>query len=116
MELFLYQITQSRSGDKANDSDISVFAPNEKIYNFLEDNLTPTVIKSKLSSIVDGKVIRFAVPNLLALKFLLTDALGGGASGSLRIDNLGKSIGGIFSTIKLNLPEELLENVKIRPV
>ncbi len=114
MKLFLYQITQSRSGDKANDSDVSVFAPNETIYNFLKDNLTPNVVKSELSSIVDGEVIRFEVPNLLALKFLLSDALGGGASGSLRIDNLGKSIGGIFSTIKLDFPEDLLKNVKIK--
>ncbi len=115
MKLFLYQITQSRSGDKANDSDVSVFAPNETIYNFLKDNLTPNVVKSELSSIVDGEVIRFEVPNLLALKFLLSDALGGGASGSLRIDNLGKSIGGIFSTIKLDFPEDLLKNIKIQP-
>ncbi len=114
MELFLYQITQSRSGDKANDSDISIFAPNESIYNFLKESLTLAVVKSTLSSIVDGKVVRFEVPNLLALKFLLADALGGGASGSLRIDNLGKSIGGIFSTIKLDFPEELLKNVKIK--
>ncbi len=115
MKLFLYQIAQVRSGDKINDSDVSVFAPNESIYNFLKESLTLAVVKSTLSSIVDGKVVRFEVPNLLALKFLLTDALGGGASGSLRSDNLGKSIGGIFSTIELDLPEVLLKAVHIRP-
>ncbi len=114
MRLFLYQIAQTRSGDKANDSDVSLFAPNKKIYEFLKKNLTPDIVKSKLSSIVEGEVVRFEVPNLLALKFLLTDALGGGASGSLRSDNLGKSIGGIFSTLELDFPEEIVKDVKIR--
>jgi hypothetical protein len=33
------------------------------------------------------------LPNLLALKFVLNDALAGGAARSLRSDNLGKTIG-----------------------
>ena len=39
-----------------------------------------------------ARVVRYEVPNLQALNFLLYDVLGGGASRSLRSDNQGKTL------------------------
>jgi len=43
---------------------------------------------------VQGRVVRYEVDNLEALNFVLHDALDGGATRSLRIDSLGKSLAG----------------------
>jgi hypothetical protein len=39
------------------------------------------------------------VPNVLALKFVCTAALGGGGPSSLRADNLGKAMGGALLSL-----------------
>ena len=41
---------------------------------------------------ITGPVRRYELPNVLALKFVLDGALGGGAARSLRSDNLGKTL------------------------
>lgn len=104
----LRDIVLARSGDKGNDCDISVFAPNAKIYNYLCQVLTPAVVKAHFGDWVQGPVERFEVPNVLALKFLCRDALGGGASSSLRLDNLGKCFGPNLLRLEIDIPAALL--------
>lgn len=104
----LSDIVLARSGDKGNSCDISVFAPNEKMYEHLLDVLTPDVVKEHFGEWVQGAVERFEVPNVLAIKFLCHEALGGGASASLRLDNLGKCFGPAILRIEVDVPDELL--------
>lgn len=104
----LRDIALARSGDKGNNCDISVFAPNEAVYKHLVDVLTPDLVKAHFGHWVQGEVERFEVPNLLALKFLCHDALGGGASASLRLDNLGKCFGPGLLRLEIDVPTELL--------
>lgn len=104
----LRDIVLARSGDKGNDCDISVFAPNVAVYEHLRNVLTPEVVKAHFGPWVQGPVERFEVPNLLALKFLCRDALGGGASSSLRLDNLGKCFGPGLLRLEIDVPAHLL--------
>lgn len=104
----LRDIVLARSGDKGNDCDISVFAPDEKLYDHLLKVLTPDVVKEHFGEWVQGPVERFEVPNVLALKFLCREALAGGASASLRLDNLGKCFGPSMLRIEVDVPDELL--------
>lgn len=104
----LRDIVLARSGDKGNNCDISVFAPNEAVYNHLLDVLTPDVVKAHFGHWVQGDVERFEVPNVLALKFLCHEALGGGASSSLRLDNLGKCFGPNLLRLEIDIPTQLL--------
>lgn len=106
----LEDIVLARSGDKGNHCDISVFAPNEALYNHLLRVLTPDVVKRHFGEWVQGPVERFEVPNVLAIKFLCHDALGGGASASLRLDNLGKCFGSSMLRIEVDVPDDLLPN------
>lgn len=105
MEVRLVDMVQVRCGDKGNDSDITIFAPNEENYEFLKENLTEERIKSYFGDLVQGKVLRYEVPNVLALKLHLQGALGGGAASSLRIDNLGKTMGAALLRMKIEVPE-----------
>jgi hypothetical protein len=55
-----------------------------------------------------GEVERFEVPNLLALNFLLHDALGGGGTASLLTDAQGKTHGQGMLEMEIEIPGELL--------
>lgn len=107
----LKDLAQARSGDKGNSSDISLFAPNEEIYEVFKKEVTAERVKGFFTGIVEGEVYRYEVPNVLALKFLCTEALGGGAPSSLRLDNLGKCFGSNLLRMEIDIDEKLLNEV-----
>jgi len=88
----LVELAHARSGDKGDKADLSLFAPDQATYDLLEREVTVARVKKHFEGIITGKVERFEVPNVLALKFVLHGALDGGASRSLRSDALGKSL------------------------
>ena len=104
MRLRLAQIAHARSGDKANRADIGLFAWDDAGYAVLAAHVTRERVATHLAHLLSAdpaadatalaaRVMRFDLPNLLALKFVLDGALDGGAAASLRSDNLGKTIG-----------------------
>lgn len=92
MNIPLARLAHARSGDKGDISDIGLFAPDAATYHLLVREVTAERVKAHFDGIVTGTVRRYELPNLLALKFVMTGALGGGASRSLRSDNLGKTL------------------------
>ena len=68
-----------RSGDKGDAVDISVFAPTRAIYEVLRQAVTAPRVNDFFSGMAAGPTQRYEVPNLLALKFVVQGALGGGA-------------------------------------
>ena len=104
----LRELCGVRSGDKGNLSDLSLFADDSETYEFLVSVVTAEIVKSHFGEIVEGEVTRYEVPNLLALKFVMTDALGGGGPRSLRSDNLGKTLGGALLRLEVEVPQKLL--------
>jgi len=88
----LVELVHSRSGDKGDIANIALFAPDQATYNLLVREVTAERVRSHFEGIVTGRVERYAVPNVLALNFVLHGALNGGASRSLRSDALGKSL------------------------
>jgi hypothetical protein len=104
----LNEIAQSRSGDKGNTINIGVFAPNLGIYQVLLAELTTVSVKKHFSGLVKGKVTRYELPNILAMNFVLTEALDGGGSSSLRLDNLGKCFGSNMLRMEIEVDDELL--------
>ena len=95
--LRLADIAHARSGDKAGRADIGLFAWNAAGYALLERCVSAERVAAHFAHLAPGgqalTVDRHLLPNLLALKFVLNDALAGGAARSLRSDNLGKTIG-----------------------
>jgi hypothetical protein len=88
----LRAIAHSRTGDKGNISNISVIAYDAKDYPLLLEQVTADRVKAHFSGIVAGEVVRYELPNLAALNFVMDQALGGGVTRSLALDAHGKSL------------------------
>jgi hypothetical protein len=90
----LYDLAYGRSGDKGNIANISVIARSPEAYRDIKAKLTAERVKAHLGDLVKGRVVRYDLDNIEALNFVLYEALDGGATRSLRIDGLGKSLAG----------------------
>jgi hypothetical protein len=104
----LRDICGVRSGDKGDISDISVFADDRDTYEALLPQLTTERVAAHFGELVSGPVERYLAPNVLAIKFVLHGALGGGASMSLRSDSQGKTHGLSLLRLRVELPAELV--------
>jgi hypothetical protein len=100
----LREIAHSRSGDKGNTSSISVIAYHERDYPRLLRHVTPERVKAHFGDLVAGDVIRYEIPSLGALNFVLRQALGGGVTRSLVLDTHGKSLSSAL--LDLELPDQ----------
>jgi hypothetical protein len=100
----LGEIAHSRTGDKGNTSNISVIAYDERNYPLIERFITVERVKAHFSQIVRGDVVRYELPQLGALNFVLKGALGGGVTRSLALDAHGKSLSSAL--LDLDLPDE----------
>ena len=88
----LRELAHTRTGDKGNISNISVIAYREADFELLKLFLTAKRVKKFFSHIVRGEVIRYELPAIGALNFVMHDALGGGVTRSLALDKHGKSL------------------------
>jgi len=88
----LREIAHSRTGDKGNISNISVIAYDPAQYPLIEKYVTAEKVKEFFSDIVKGEVIRYTLPNIGALNFVMQNALGGGVTRTLSLDIHGKSL------------------------
>jgi hypothetical protein len=112
MLMYLRDLAQARSGDKGNVSDIALFAITRDVYDLLKREVTAERVKEHFKGICFGEVERFEVPNVLALKFVLHEALGGGGPSSIRIDNLGKSLSAALLRMQIEVPEPLSSSIQ----
>ena len=96
-----------RSGDKGDISDLALFADTEAAYEAILDQVTAERVKAHFGDLVAGPVERFEARNVLALKFVMHDALGGGAPRSLRADNLGKTLGASLLRMVIDVPDDV---------
>lgn len=103
----LREIAFARSGDKGNSANIAVFGRTPKAYAWLQENLTARRVEEYFRPLGVGMVVRYDVPNLEALNFILPHVLGGGGSRSLRIDAQGKTLGMALLEMAINAPKEL---------
>jgi len=90
----LYDLAYGRAGDKGDIANISVIARSSEAYAEIKAKLTPERVKAHLGDLVSGEVVRYDLDNIEALNFVCHRALDGGATRSLRIDTLGKSLAG----------------------
>ena len=90
--MILRQLAHSRTGDKGDISNISVIAYDPADYEILRAQVTAERVRAHLSSVVKGEVVRYELPGLAALNFVLFRALGGGVTRSLALDTHGKAL------------------------
>lgn len=101
-EIYLHEIAHGRSGDKGDTSNVCIFARDPKDYEWIRREVTVEKVKAYFGDMVKGEVVRYEVPSLHGFNFVMKHALGGGATHSLRLDTLGKSMGSAFLRMKIN--------------
>lgn len=102
----LKEIAHARSGDKGNIVNIGVFAKKSEYYPILLEQLTEQSVKQFFEGLVLGDVTRYELPNVEGLNFVCTEALDGGGSSSMRVDNLGKCFGSNILRFEVNVPKD----------
>lgn len=102
----LKEIAHARSGDKGNTVNIGVFAKKSEYYPLMLEQLTADRVKEFFQGLVFGDVMRYELPNVDGLNFVCTDALDGGGSSSLRVDNLGKCFGANLLRFEIEIPDD----------
>ncbi|MEO4178216.1 acyclic terpene utilization AtuA family protein [Acinetobacter pittii] len=112
IEVPLIEIAHARSGDKGNHSNIGVIARKAEYLPWIRAALTEEAVASYMQHVLDaekGRVIRYELPGLNALNFMLENALGGGGVASLRIDPQGKAFAQQLLDMPVKVPAHLLE-------
>jgi hypothetical protein len=101
----LIELCHARSGDKADASDISLFANDDAAWAIIRRAVTKERIAEYFRPVATGPVEMWEVANVQALKFLVHGALGGGAPRSLRSDNLGKTFAAALLRMEIVVEE-----------
>ena len=95
----LLDLAHARSGDKGDTANVGIIAREPRFYPLIEQEVTARRVAAHFRGMIAGEVVRYELPNLHALNFLLHGALGGGGTLSLKTDAQGK----VFSTALLRL-------------
>jgi hypothetical protein len=101
----LREIAHSRAGDKGDTANVSVIAHRAEDYPRLERHVTAERVRKHLRGVVRGQVVRYELPRIGALNFVLHEALGGGVTRSLALDAHGKSLSSAILSLQIPDPE-----------
>lgn len=108
MKIQLVKLAHARSGDKADWVDFGLFAWNEAGYRLIAREVTAERVQAHFAPWLPGRVQCWPLPNILALKLVLHDALQGGGARNLRMDNLGKAMAAALLRMEIEVsPAEL---------
>ena len=103
----LREFAYSRSGDKGDIVNLCVFVYDDANWEVLRRELTVEKVRDKFGSLVKGEITRYELPGTKGLNFVMTEALGGGVSMSLRTDPHGKSYQSLILEIDIDADEEI---------
>lgn len=112
IEVPLIELAHARSGDKGNHSNIGVIARQTEFLPWIRAALTEANVAAFMQHVLDpekSRVIRYELPGMHALNFMLENALGGGGIASLRIDPQGKAFAQQLLDMPVKVPAHLLK-------
>ena len=104
----LGRVAHARSGDKGDCCNIGVAALDERFYPELLRELTCEKVAAFFNTNVRGSVRRYRLDNLGAVNFVLENALDGGGTVSLLLDNQGKTLSQALLTMPVAIDRSLL--------
>jgi len=77
-------IAVGRAGDKGDMLDLTLVAADEAAYSLICQALSASAVQAMLNKVVPGPVLRYELPGLKELKFVMPEALAGGVYATLR--------------------------------
>ena len=103
-EIPLYQLAHARTGDKGNLVNISLIAYRAQDFDLLVEQVTEARVIQHFAHRQPTRVVRYLLPKLGAMNFVLDDVLDGGVNDSLNLDMHGKALSFHLLTLPLRLP------------
>uniref|UniRef100_A0A4W4FM31 Uncharacterized protein n=1 Tax=Electrophorus electricus TaxID=8005 RepID=A0A4W4FM31_ELEEL len=108
----LEDLAYTRSGDKGDSANIGIIARHPVYFPYLKKFMTAEVVEKYFQYLVKKderklpSVIRYELPGICGLNFVLRNSLGGGGVASLRSDPQGKAYGQMLLDYRLTgLPD-----------
>ena len=93
MAKLLRDIAYVRSGDKGDICTAGLIAKTPEDYPALLRSVTPEAVKALYGDWIKGEVDCYPMDNIQAVVVVMHQALGGGATRTLRLDQTGKALG-----------------------
>lgn len=102
----------AKSGDKGDVSNIGLISKSRECYEIIKEQVSPERVKAHFKGMVKGDVKIYEMPTIHSLEVVLNQALGGGATRTLRLDQTGKSMGQALLRMEIEVDEEALKRAK----
>lgn len=100
--MLLRDIAHSRTGDKGDTCNISVIAYRAEDWPLILREVTPERVAGHFGPVMGANVVRYELPQLHALNFVLRGALAGGVTRSLALDAHGKALGSTLLAMEIS--------------
>lgn len=110
-ELPLIKLAYARSGDKGDHANIGIIARRPDYIQFITSSLSVEKVKEFFSHYCEGEVIKWDIPGIGAINFLLKNSLGGGGMSSLRIDPQGKAYAQQLLDFPIKVSEKIFQEI-----
>ncbi|HZZ47943.1 MAG TPA: acyclic terpene utilization AtuA family protein [Pseudonocardia sp.] len=103
-------VVHARSGDKGGNSNVGLWAIDERAWPWLRTELSTERLRRLMPEVKELDLVRHEFPNLHAVHFVLRGLLGAGGSSNTRVDQIGKAIGEYLRAKQVSVPAHLLES------
>lgn len=99
--MLLREIAHSRTGDKGHILTVSIIAYHVQDYAMLEDRVTAERVTAFFAGLIDKPAVRYALPHLYALNFVLQRPVTQSVTRSLALDAHGKCLGSALLSMEI---------------
>lgn len=101
--VMLHALAHARTGDKGNRSSISVIAYDAAHFPLLLEQVTVERVAGLFGHRRPTQVVRYVLPKLHAMNFVIDDVLDGGVNGALNLDAHGKTLSSLLLTLPIRI-------------
>ena len=101
--VMLHALAHARTGDKGNRSSISVIAYDPAHFPLLLEQVTVDRVAALFGHRRPTQVVRYVLPKLHAMNFVIDDVLDGGVNGALNLDAHGKTLSSLLLTLPIRI-------------
>lgn len=104
-------VCAARSGDKGGNANVGLWTRDALSYSWLRSTLTTERFLELLPEALGLRILRYELPNVFALNFVVVGLLGEGVASSTRPDPQGKGLGEYLRSRHVDLPLTLVSNL-----
>jgi hypothetical protein len=105
----LGRVIGARSGDKGGNANLGVWTRTDEAYAWLEQFLDEDRLRVLMPETKDLEVLRYPLPNIRSINFVIVGLLGEGVASSVRLDPQAKALGEYLRARVVDVPSSLLD-------